>query len=237
MSRGGHRVVTKGVTGTAPPQAYNGGMQPRRPIHIAPTLVVAILAAMLLAACGGGTKPPKSPGSGQASRNSPGQAAYRYSACMRTHGVANFQDPHVSVHGNQVSVAIHVDPAITSSPAFKSAQTACAHILPGAANGPTPAQQHMREQAMLAFANCMRQHGFTRFPDPTAQGQLSPQMVEQAGINLQAPAVKPAAYACAPLTHGLLTKADINQAIANPNGSGSQGSPAQSSSASPGGGG
>jgi hypothetical protein len=186
--------------------------------------VLAGLAAVLVAACGGSPKkPPSSSSSGETAQGSPGAAAYRYSACMRTHGVTNFQDPHVSQNGNQVKVAIHVDPQITGSPAFKSAQQACAHILPGVGNGPTQAQIRAHGDAILAFAKCMRQHGFPRFPDPNSQGQLPPSALAKAGINLQQPAIKPAADACVSVTHGIITKADINQALANPNG-GSQGS-------------
>ena len=193
---------------------------------IRPLAAVSLIAgtSILVAACGGTNKPP--PPSLNAHRGSGVEAAYRYSACMRTHGVANFQDPHVHTQGNSVSISIRVDPAITGSPDFRSAQRACAHILPGMNTAPTVGQQRARTAAMLAFAKCMRQHGFPKFPDPTAQGQLTLAMITSAGIDLQQPAVKPAAYACAPVTHGILTRANINQALANPNASGTQSSSA-----------
>jgi hypothetical protein len=207
------------VTGSAPVAAYNGPMNIRRLSCFTQALAMAGLVAVLVAACGGAKKPPASTVSGHSTSNNSGiRAAYRYSACMRTHGVTAFQDPHVSTSGNSVKVAVHVDPAITGSPAFKSAQRACAHILPNVSNGPTPAQIRAHTDAILAFAKCMREHGFPKFPDPNSQGQLSPSALSQAGINLQQPAIKPAAYACVPLTHGIITKANINQAIANPNG-------------------
>jgi hypothetical protein len=192
--------------------------------RIASIVLFGALMATMIAACGGSKKPPPTASSGRPQH--PGAAAYRFAACMRTHGVSNFQDPQVSINGNQVRVAIHVDPAITGSPSFKSAQKACGHFLPG--GGPTdvgssPAQMRARDEAMLAFAKCMRQRGFSKFPDPTSQGQLTLAMISNAGIDLQQPAVKPAAYACLPLTHGILTKANVNQAVANPNG-GSQSS-------------
>jgi len=198
--------------------------------HTAVFPVLLVVAALLIAACGGSKKPPAAGSGGSpsstGSHGSGVNSAYRFSACMRTHGVTNFQDPKVSTNGNQVKVAIRVDPSITGSPSFKSAQKACGHLLPG--GGPTnigasPAQMRARSEELLAFAKCMRQHGFPTFPDPTSQGQLSPEMLTKAGIDLQQPAIKPAAYACLPLTHGLLTKADVNQAVANPNG-GSQSS-------------
>ena len=179
------------------------------------------MTALLVAACGGGAKKPpaSSSSSGAAANQNNGvRAAYRYSACMRTHGVANFQDPHVHTNGNSVQVAVRVDPAITGSPHFKSAQQACAHILPGMTNGPTQDQTRAHTQALLAFARCMRQHGFPKFPDPNSQGQLDAATLAAAGIDLHQPAIKPAGYACATVTHGIITKADINQAIAHPNG-------------------
>ena len=192
--------------------------------HLATVGMVAAI-SILVAACGGTKKPPAPSASGSP-QGSGIKDAYRYADCMRSHGVSAFQDPHISSHGNSTSVGFHVDPQITGSPDFKSAQTACAHILPGlTGGGPTPAEQHAREQAMLAFAGCMRQHGFPKFPDPTAQGRLTLAMITNAGIELGQPAVKPAAYTCAPVTHGLLTRADIDQALANPTASGSQSSP------------
>jgi hypothetical protein len=220
MPRHGHSEVTTGVTVSAPAEAYNGAMNSHRRLSRSiPVALVAIAAALLVSACGGSKKPPASTVSGRsAATNSAISDAYRYSVCMRTHGVRNFQDPHVHTNGNAVQIAVHVDPAITESPDFKSAQKSCAHIMPAPSNGPSPAQVQAHTDAILAFAKCMREHGFPKFPDPNNQGQLSPTALSQAGINLQQPAIKPAAYACVPLTHGIITKADINQAIANPNG-------------------
>ena len=177
-------------------------------------LAALALAALALAACGGGSKPPAAT-IAHSSKDNGAQDAYRFSACMRTHGVTGFQDPRVETHGNQLSVVIHVDPAITGSPDFKSAQKACMHLMPGATNGPSPGQQRAREQAFLAFAKCMREHGFPTFPDPTSQGQITPQMLSRAGIDLQQPAIKPAADACVPVTNGAITRADVDQAISS----------------------
>lgn len=184
------------------------------------TIAIALtaLAAVLIAACGGAKKPPASGSTNTSNKNNVVQAAYRYSACMRTHGVTNFQDPHVHANGNAVQIAVRVDPSITGSPHFKSAQQACAHIMPGMTTGPTQDDTQAHTEALLAFARCMREHGFPKFPDPNTQGRLDAAMLSAAGIDLQQPAIKPAAYACAPLTHGIISRSDINQAIANPNG-------------------
>jgi len=184
--------------------------------HLA-AVAAALATAAAVAACGGSSSPPSHTGHTTASSGppkNPGQAAYQFSACMRTHGVSNFPDPKVIQHGNQVGVVVHLTPAISSSPAFQSAQKTCNHYLPaGGAHAPTAAQLQAQRQAALAFANCMRGHGFPNFPDPSAEGQLNPQMVTAAGINLHQPALLHAGLACVSVTHGLLTKADIERAV------------------------
>ena len=59
----------------------------------------------------------------------------------------------------------------------------------------------------------MRARGFTSFPDPTNQGELTPQMVTAAGIDLNQPDLLRAGLACVPVTHGLLTRAAIERAV------------------------
>jgi hypothetical protein len=185
-------------------------------IHL-PVVAAALATAVAIAACGGSSSPPSTTPHTTASSAPPknfGQAADQYSACMRNNGVSNFPDPKVHQNGNKVSVMIHMTPAIANSPAFQSAQKACAHFMPGgSANQPTAATVQRQRQYALAFAQCMRSHGFPNFPDPTAQGQLNPEMVTAAGINLHQPALLHAGLACVPVTHGLLTPADIERAV------------------------
>jgi hypothetical protein len=136
---------------------------------------------------------------------------------MRSHGVSGFPDPTVKVNGNSVQVGIHITPALSNSPSFKGAQKACNHILPGP-NGPdrSPAEQQARTRALLAFAQCLRTHGFPRFPDPNAQGDLSLQTVAAAGIDIHTPALLTAGKTCASVTHGQITPAQVVQAINGP---------------------
>jgi hypothetical protein len=103
-------------------------------------------------ACGSSAKP--SSGSGSAK-------ALEFASCMRSHGVPNFPDP--SAGGGGVDLPPGLNPR---SPAFKSAQRACAKLAPGGARGgprATPGQF----LAALRFAKCARTHGFPSFPDPT----------------------------------------------------------------------
>jgi hypothetical protein len=177
--------------------------------------LLAATVAVTVAACGGSNKPS---GSGVSGLSAELTNADKYAACMRSQGVS-FADPQISTSGGHQSLSFHLDPTVTSSPAFKSAQAACAHLLPGQPTGLNAAQQQQAQTAaLLAFARCMRQHGFGSFPDPNTQGEpWTLAMLTNAHINLKEPAVRPAALACTTVTHGILTNADVEKAIANPN--------------------
>jgi hypothetical protein len=169
-----------------------------------------IVATVALIAAGCGSAGPTS-STGQSSPNNPGAAAYRYADCMRTHGVTSFPDPHVHVNGNQVSVIQQLPPSAAASPRFKSAEHACGGIIPGPNNVQSAEAGH--KQAFLAFARCMRAHGVSDFPDPTAQGQITREMLSASGVDLQSPLVLDAGLNCVKVTHGLITAADIHEAV------------------------
>lgn len=222
----GDNRVTVPVTGLSPAVPYNVTMLSSRFSTIAPAAAITVLA---LAGCGGSSKPPAA-AAGSASHDPDVQSAYKFSACMRRHGVWNFPDPVVHTSGNSQSVGIRVDPTITGSPAFKSAQTACQGII-GAPLTPVQLQAHIhyKVEHYVAFASCMRRHGITSFPDPNSQGNIPPALLAQAGINIHLPNVITAARACAPTTGGLLTQAAISQAAGRGSGSsGNSGSGTQS---------
>jgi hypothetical protein len=123
---------------------------------------------------------------------------------MRSHGLPNFPDP-TSPQQFKLYIA-----SSEGSPAFQSAQTACQHVLPG--GGPpsqSAAQRQAQTVAASAFARCLRGHGFANFPDPTSSGEITHEMLANAGIDPRQPAVLQAADACVSVTHGLLTKADV----------------------------
>ncbi|HWF49188.1 MAG TPA: hypothetical protein VG294_00975 [Solirubrobacteraceae bacterium] len=187
-------------------------MQPR----IAVVLAIAG-GALLAAGCGGTAKPP-----GNSATGAPGNgaaAAYRFSKCMRDHGVTSFPDPVVHSSAGHQSVGIAVTPRLTGSPAFGSAQKACQAIMPGSGpggDGSSPQQIAAHVKGMVSFASCMRSHHVPTFPDPSTQGQLTPAMLSAAGVNLHAPAVRAAAIACVPASQGQLTVAQVTQALGKP---------------------
>ena len=181
-------------------------------------LVTACAAACLaVAGCGSGgpsTTSTTSAGGGPGPQGA-AAAAFAFSRCMRAHGVSDFPDPHVTVSPGRTSVAIRAVAKDKASPQFRNAQQACQHLLPGPESA-SPAQQQARARALLAFAQCLRSHGLSNFPDPNSQGQLTIEMINAAGINLHAPNVLPAARACVGVTHGVITGADVERAINGP---------------------
>jgi hypothetical protein len=179
-------------------------------------LLAAVGVVVALAACGSSGR--SSSTSGGPSVQAENQAALTFSHCMRSHGVSNFPDPS-SPH--QFKFALDPSSGNTRSPVFQAALTACHHLLPG--GGPhaeSAASRQARVTAALAFARCLRSHGFPTFPDPTSSGELTPQMAAQAGINLHQPAVLRDADACVSVTHGFITKADVARAVNSANAAG-----------------
>jgi hypothetical protein len=132
----------------------------------------------------------------------------RFAACLHSHGVEGLPNPVAAPAAFKHSFT-------TTSPTFTAAMTACGHLLPGQENqAQAPAHTHQQLDAMLAFARCIRGHGFSRFPDPTANGSVTHEMLDQAGIDLHQPALTQAADSCVSVTHGLITRADVARFIA-----------------------
>jgi hypothetical protein len=130
---------------------------------------------------------------------------------MRSNGMPNFPDPQRFVGGN-VKLTIH-----QAAPP-QAALDACSHLLPtngGSGSQQTAQQQRTQLADELSFAKCMRSHGVSHFPDPTAQGSLSVEMVQAAGIDVHSPQVLRVVQACLPASHGGLTAAKVRQALAN----------------------
>jgi hypothetical protein len=176
-----------------------------------PTSALAVAAFSLLAAgCGSNSSSSSSSGGPptQAQLQQAQQVAVRFAGCMRSHGVPNLSDsPYAQKQMLSSSSA--------QSPAVQSAEAACRHLLPnGGQSSQSAAQSQAHTVALLAFARCLRSHGFPSFPDPTSSGQVTHQMLANAGINLHQPAVLQAADACVGVTHGVITKAIVARFVA-----------------------
>jgi hypothetical protein len=171
-------------------------------------LVVVSLASVLITACGSSSG---SPNTSASTSNSPAVAAFKYASCMRKHGVSDYPDPQVTTNPNgSVAVAIAGQSGTGAAPAFQSAQKACNGILLAQS---TDGSAGPSKQEFLAFAHCLHTHGFTDFPDPDTQGEITGQMIHASGVDLKAPSFLTAADACVGVTHGAITRAAVARVI------------------------
>jgi hypothetical protein len=172
----------------------------------APVFTIAALLATLVAGCGSSTPPGTVT---QRASSSPGAAAFKFARCMRAHGVTGFPDPQVSSSGGSTSIRQVAPASAVASPQFKSAQKACGGLAPGPGSA-TPDDNQPRAQVLLAFAHCLRGHGFADFPDPDRNGRLSVQMITAAGVDYRSPQFLTAGKACLSVTHGAITPAQVD---------------------------
>jgi hypothetical protein len=140
--------------------------------------------AVLTAACAGGSPSAAgSPGAGQARL----AQALAFAHCMRSHGAPDFPDPNSSG-------GFAMKPSDSSSFNVPQAHAACAHLYPNEGKElADPAQQAAQQRHALAFAACMRRHGFANFPDDWSGnvGQLL-----SAGLDPSSPQLNAALTKC-----------------------------------------
>ena len=192
-------------------------MRSSRPLIVASVVTVASF-SLLAAGCGGGSGSPgvaSVAASTTAATTTTQNAAtdnglLAFSQCMRRNGVPNFPDPQHFAGGNAKLTIHNLQPS-------QAAMNACTHLLPtnGGGSGQTAQQLRVQLADELSFAKCMRSHGLARFPDPTAQGQLTVEMAQAQGIDVHSPAVLHVVMTCLPASHGGLTAAKVREAIAN----------------------
>jgi hypothetical protein len=112
-----------------------------------------------------------------------------FSACMRSHGVPTFPDPD---SGGTIHVPSSIDDRL---PTVRAAYRACRKLAPS--EGSLTGQGDvLRQDQLLAFAQCMRAHRVPAFPDPQAvNGHI--QIPETAGeIDPSSPIITTAIAAC-----------------------------------------
>jgi len=178
-------------------------------------IVIAITAfSALVAGCGGGGSAEVATGTSTTSAATPiaPSTLLAFSHCMRSNGVPSFPDPQRFVGGN-VKLTIHR--IGNDTPHFQAALNACNHLLPSRGSSSQESAQQQRAQlaAELSFARCMRSHGVVGFPDPTAQGELSVEMVQAQGIDVHSATVLRVVNACLPASHGWLTPAKVRASL------------------------
>ena len=115
---------------------------------------------------------------------------------MRAHGFPRFPDPAGGSSG-AVEVPKGVD---AGSVQFKTAHAACRSLLPPTPN-PSPQSDQQEQEALLAFARCMRSHGVPAFPDPNPSGGTVQRMPPN--VDTHSPKFAAAQQQCRKLVPGL----------------------------------
>jgi hypothetical protein len=160
------------------------GRRPSGPRSVLLMLGLGVALALGAAACGGspdsggvatlggdrqtGNGGNSGGGNGTAKKD-PQEAALEFARCMREHGV-DMPDPEVDSQGR---MRITVGGGGKGGPDPKkldAAQRACGHLMGGGGEGPGKLDPKAQD-AMLAFARCMREHGID-MPDPTDGGLI-----------------------------------------------------------------
>ncbi len=157
---------------------------------------LGLACALALGACGSSARKPTADANGYSQ-------SLKFAACMRSHGVSNYPDSSPSGRGTvlKITPGSGLNP---QSPSFRSAQQACAKLMPGAFGAP-PQMSASQYRSALKFAGCMRSHGLSSFPDParSVSASAGPIFVVRgmefelgSGLNPASPAFTRAAAAC-----------------------------------------
>jgi hypothetical protein len=171
------------------------------------TLLIPVLVAvaLALAACGSSGKNNNNGGSGDDDRAFEG--AVRYAQCMRRHGV-QMSDPERGSGGGilmksggpgKKGASTDDGAANPDSPVFRTADRACGkyRVEPDGGHQPDPQEQARRNDALIAYARCMRGKGID-FPDPQISGNHVSQRLGR-DANPNAPKFRAADRACHPI--------------------------------------
>jgi hypothetical protein len=177
---------------TSPATGPGGGRQ--RTARRLACALGALVACAGLAACGSSGSP--------TSAASATQDAFKFSRCMREHGLTNFPDPETGANG---TVRLQFRTGAKLNPhTFEVAQNACRKYRPMDRVKLSPAERVAREEQVRRFAKCMREHGVD-IPAPTTSGggvRIQLGQPGGGGPNPESPAFQAAQKAC----QGLLPK-------------------------------
>ena len=191
-------------------------------------LGVSVLAAVALVApaCGGGGASGEgvasvSQGEGAASKSSPrGETGQRakdtekamldFARCMRQHGV-DVPDPKPGHEGVRRFEAPTAGTPVPGDGKFMEADKACRHLM-GDAGPPqlSPEDHKQLQDAMLAFARCMRDHGVD-MPDPQPGGGGGIVAKVGEGADPRSPAFQAAEKECRRFTEAIDKKLGVTR--------------------------
>lgn len=128
--------------------------------------------------------------------SSPSAGPLAYAECMRAHGVHDFPDPDSSGDFD-LSAGGDLSP---TNPSYQAAAVACS-ASGSAGKSSVPALSPAQIAASVQFAQCMRAHGVTNYPDPDSNGQIPG--VRHFGVDPTSPQFQTADAACAHYMRGV----------------------------------
>jgi hypothetical protein len=170
------------------------------------TTMATVAVATATAACGSSAPPqstassntsPLSDKSGPPRRLKSTGSTEAFSKCMRANGVTNF--PDLGSNGITIGAGngtLSINGVSINALAYEAARPKCQKYLPH--QHVTQEQTEQQSERDLRFANCMRSHGVSKYPDPKASSSSgsSQQAVHLQGINPSAPTFQAAAKQC-----------------------------------------
>lgn len=118
--------------------------------------------------------------------------ALAFAECMRAEGVPDFPDPEQADGGIQMGAG-NVD---TNSAAFQTAMNACRDKAPQAENPAQNGGEPLDPKKVAAWAECIRENGVPKFPDPEINGGQMALDFAGAGLHMSDPAFQTARSAC-----------------------------------------
>jgi hypothetical protein len=138
----------------------------KRPLWIAATFVLLAMATVGCATNEDPTVASVNPGA-ESSAGSAGDepSLLKFSQCMRDQGFSWYPDPQADG-----GLVVH-SPDSVDQDELEKAEKACKKYQPGQGQqGPVPAEDLAKIREM---AQCMRDHGFPKYPDPDANGSIT----------------------------------------------------------------
>jgi hypothetical protein len=147
---------------------------------------------------GGAQTTPASNSSSPADREA---ALLKAAQCMRDSGVKDYPDPVVDSSGN-VQRGQGGAQFNRNDPTVRKAFTACQSLFQAARPQFSPEQRQELQDALLAFAKCVRANGYN-MPDPTFDGTPGQGRGPFQGVNANDPAFRKARTACQDKLNGV----------------------------------
>jgi hypothetical protein len=163
--------------------------------------VVLAGAALLAAACGGGSHPATSVASGQLT--APKLDAF--AQCMRSHGLYGFYFSEANPSSGDTMFGYGIPANIhPNSPQFQAALSACRHIV-GVPSGPPPGVTAAQLRGLVRAAECMRTHGYPSFADPVVKNGGIGTPALPSSVDTNSPQFQAALKKCGAATPGGFT--------------------------------